>query len=403
MGKKHLFWSISLSRFARSIQRCKDWTSGQALVRFMLLVGLLLPAYSSAREIRPSSDDQVLETLTPRAKTSSNPGATDTPQARIALAQEAILLTRQTSDPRHLGRAQAALSPWWDKADAPAAVAILQATIQQSRHEFAPARRVLAAALARDPKQAQGWLTLANLERVVGQYPSSLKACEQVAASGERLYALACQWETRSMLGEHAQARTGFNALLFSVQERGTRAWILSLLAENEERSGDDAAALKAFQQSLALAEDTYTTLAMADLLLRTERPGPALAVLQAQPNSDGVLIRRAFALKQLKDPSWKELLQELSERFQALERRGDDPAAHARERALVALWLENDPAKGLKLARLNLEAQKEPADWLIAAQLLQANKSASKEIDLVKQTLRAQGLVDARVSRWLR
>jgi hypothetical protein len=378
------------------------WVSRFAFALPVLIIVLSLPLAVYAKDIKPNSDEQIIEKLPARVSASGDTSLAATPQARVALAQEAIRLTRQTSDPRHLGRAQAALAPWWGKPDAPVAVAVLQATVQQSRHEFAAARSVLAAALAREPRQAQGWLTLANLERIAGRYEASLKACDQVAAAGASLYAQACQLETRSMLGEHLLARRGFTKLSVQFADRETQAWILSLLAESEERAGEDDLALKAYRQSLGLAEDTYTSLALADLFLRTARPTPALAVLRNQPNSDAVLIRRAYAMKLLGDPSWVALQIEIAERFQALERRGDDPGAHARERALAALWLEEDVAKGSRLAHANLDIQKEPADWLIAAttaRLFASRKGVSKDLDKLKQSLQAQGLVDARVN----
>jgi hypothetical protein len=363
------------------------WVSGFAFALPLMMIVLSLPLIVYAKDIKPNSDEQIIEKLPARVSASGDTSLAATPQARMALAQEAIRLTRQTSDPRHLGRV---------------AVAVLQATVQQSRHEFAAARSVLAAALAREPRQAQGWLTLANLERIAGRYEASLKACDQVAAAGASLYAQACQLETRSMLGEHLLARRGFTKLSVQFADRETQAWILSLLAESEERAGEDDLALKAYRQSLGLAEDTYTSLALADLFLRTARPTPALAVLRNQPNSDAVLIRRAYATKLLGDPSWVALQIEITERFQALERRGDDPGAHARERALAALWLEEDVAKGSRLAHANLDIQKEPADWLIAAttaRLHASPKGASRDIDKLKQSLKAQGLVDARVN----
>ena len=179
-------------------------TASRHVVEVMIAAWMGLPMTASAKEIKPTSDTQVLEKLAPRLSNSGNPALAANPQVRLAQAQEAIRLARQTSDPRHLGRAQVALAPWWDRSDAPVEAAVLQATVQQSRHEFAVAQRVLAGALTREPKpgqaslspgsqssgsqspawQSQGWLTLANLERVTGRYSASLKACDQVAAAG---------------------------------------------------------------------------------------------------------------------------------------------------------------------------------------------------------------------------
>jgi tetratricopeptide (TPR) repeat protein len=378
------------------------WVSGFAFALPLLILVLSLPLPAFAKDFKPSSDEQIIEKLPARASLRTNVEASATPQARVALAQEAIRLSRQTSDPRHLGRAQAALAPWWGKPDAPVAVAILQATIQQSRHEFSAARAVLEASLAREPNHAQGWLTLANLERIAGRYEESLRACSQVAKGGAAFYAQACHLETRSMLGEHALARRGLTALASQTADRDNQAWVLSLLAESEERAGEDELALKAYRHSLGLSPDTYTSLAMADLLLRTGRPMPVVALLRDLPNSDAVLIRRAYAYKLLGDPSWVALNLEISERFQALDRRGDDPATHARERALVALWLDGDVAKGLKWAKLNLEVQKEPADWLILASMNGGQSVAAKEIAQWKASLKTQGLVDARINRMM-
>ena len=51
-------------------------------------------------------------------------------------------------------------------------------------------------------------------------------------------------------------------------------------MAEALERAGRDEAAARAFQRSLALSPDLYTTIAYSDLLLRTKRSESALNVL---------------------------------------------------------------------------------------------------------------------------
>lgn len=353
-------------------------------------------AEAAGRDFLPTGDAQVIETLPPRVRPA---GAT--PEEAVAAARAAIVQARATADPRYLGRAQAVLSPWWDKPDAPVALAILQATVQQSRHEFAAARTTLAGALKRDPSQAQGWLTLATLERLSGRYPQALLACDRVASSGAALYASACALETRSLQGEHDAARQGLEALRRQAADTATQAWLLSLLAESEERAGRDGPAWQAYQTSLALAPDGYTALAAADLLLRTGRAPAALALLADQPGSDAVLLRRAQALKLTKDRAWQSLATELRQRFAALEARGDDPAAHARERALGWLWLDADPVRAAEAARLNLSLQKEPLDWWLALHTADL-AGQTGEVTRLRQALSATGLRDARLVRWV-
>lgn len=358
-----------------------------------------MAAHGAGRDMTPTRDAQVVQALGPRTLAVVTGPAAATPQAAAQAAQQAITLARETADPRYLGRAQGVLAPWWDKPDAPAALVVLQATVQQGRHEFAAARATLERALKRDPSQAQGWLTLATLERVAGRYAQALVACRQVASAGAALYAAACELETTSLQGRHDEARRGLQALALQAPNRATRAWLTSVLAESEERAGRDAPALAAYQASLALAPDGYTALAAADLLLRTGKPAAALKQLDGQPAGDAVLLRRARALKAMNDPRWQVLAKELRERFAALDARGDDPATHARERAMAALWLDGDGAAALAASRLNLTLQKEPLDWWLALRSAELAQQPG-ELARLKQALAATGLRDARLVR---
>ncbi len=365
------------------------------LLSCALPVFALALAHAAPREWTPQNDSEVVEKLPERIRA---PAAT--PEAAAQAARRWIALARRTADPRYLGRAQAALARWWDRADAPAALAVLQATVEQSRHEFGAARKTLKAALAREPAQPQGWLTMATLERLSGRYAAAAQACEQVRLAGAGFYAAACSLETRSLLGDFDAARLGLGALARQAGDASTRAWLLSLLAESEERAGADAQAKTAYQASLALDNDGYTALAYADLSLRLAQPAEALKVLATQAPSDAVLIRQGQALKLQGDARWKAVGAELVERFAALDARGEDRALHARERALAALWLDDAPAVAWRYAEDNLGLQKEPFDWWLALTAAQAAGRA-QDIDRLRLALRETGLKDARLARW--
>lgn len=366
-----------------------------------LLLATVPAAHAAPQDIQPRSDAQVIETLAPRATSPVAPGGQpQTPEAAALQARQWISQSRQSGDPRYLGRAQGVLATWWDKADAPPELAVLQATVQQSRHEFDAARKVLTQALQRDPGLAQGWLTLATLERVAGRYSAAQTACEKIDATQAALYRQACLLETISLQGQQDTARAAFAQAIAQSRDAATQAWLLSLLAESEERAGRDESALMHYRDSLARSPDGYTALALADALLRTNKPAAALEALQRQTPSDAVLLRRAYAHKALGDARWKALQAELAERFAALDARGDDPALHARERAQAALWLEGNAAKAWAAAQANLQLQKEPLDWWLALQSATLAKQTSALVQL-RQQLAASGLKDARLAAW--
>ena len=386
------------------------FASGQSVsVKAMALAGLLATVQLSclaASALQPLRDEEVLEVLP--AVTRSRPPqqaaalapapVAPNPAAALKQAREDISVARQTGDTRYWGRAQAALAPWWDRPDAPADLAVLQATVQQGRHEFAASRGVLASTLARAPGNAQGWLNLASLERLSARYSEAMAACDAVARANETLYAQACRLETGSLQGEHQKAAQGFEVLLRQTQDPGQRSWLLSLLAESLERAGRDAPAADAYMRSLAAQPDLYTAIAYSDLLLRTGKNSQALQVLAPLPETDAVVLRRAAAWKRLGNLRWKNEHKMLEERIEELRRRGDDPALHGRELALAALWLDEDAARALQAAKSNLLLQREPIDWWVAVQSakMAGDGAALAEIG---QSIAAAGLRDARLT----
>jgi hypothetical protein len=324
--------------------------------------------------------------------------------ARSAAQQARALIeqARAQADPRALGQAQALLARWWDKADAPAEIAVLQATILQSNHEFAAARALLEKALARsdakDNAYTQAWLTLATIERVTGNYAASLQACDQVSNANARLYGAACRAETESLQGRHESARRAFVTLSqLSGATPQARAWLASLAAENEERGGQDDAARALYQQAQNMAPDRYTALALADHFLRTSAPRQALNALQAEPASDAVLIRRAAAYKRLQDTRWQTLARQIEQRFAEQAQRDGASRLHAREGALFQLTVRADAPAALAAARTNLTVQREPLDWWLALQSARAAGNTAVIMEMQRQ-LAASGLIDARL-----
>jgi len=270
----------------------------------------------------------------------------------LRVARADILLARQSSDPRYLGRAQAALTPWWTD-DAPAAVLVLRATIEQSLHDFPSALRHLDGALARDPDNAQAWLTRAVVLTVLADYDGARASCAHVPPS---LAETVCSTQIESLTGK---SRAAHQRLAARVQEgvgsREEAAWALSSLGEYAVRFSDRALAERHFREALALApDDAYTRSALADLLLDMKRYGEAAELVRGREADDGMLLRWVLA-----EPN-DERVRLLAARFEASRARGD--VVHRREEARFALFLgERDRA--YDLARANFDVQKEPWD----------------------------------------
>lgn len=375
-----------------------------AWMPLLVLVASALPALGwAATAVPPGADEVVVEVLPsitrqrPVAPSGSVRAESDPLQAALA-AREAIAMARQTGETRYWGRAQAVLNPWWNVPTAPVELAVLQATVQQGRHEFEAARHLLEAALVREPNHAQGGLTLASLHRLSGRYAEALQACEAVSRAGQVLYGAACRLETQSLQGQQALATQGFERLIREAGQTDVASWLWSLQAENLERAGQVEPADRAFQRSLALAPDLYTAIAYSDLLLRRDRPAQALSALQSAPDTDAVLLRRATAWKRMGQTQWQDARETLRMRTAELVRRGDDPLLHGRESALVALWLDDDPVEALRLARINLQLQKEPVDWWVAVHSARQaqNSAVLKELTALIQ---ASGLQDQRLN----
>jgi tetratricopeptide (TPR) repeat protein len=360
-------------------------------------------AWGAVTAVPPGPDSQVVDvlpqvtTLRPAQRTTTAPQTPPDPALAAQLAREAIDTARRTGDARYWGRAQTALGNWWDHGQAPPELMVLQATVQQGQHAFAAAQTRLRQALKADPRNAQGWLTLATLLKLEGRYADALTACASVTTAGAALYGQVCSAEIRSLQG--VDQPDAWKPLLAQAPDPATSAWLLSLWGEHLERQGQPAEALARYQQSQALMPDLYTALVQADLQLRERRAEETLAALKTAPDTDAVLLRRAHATRLLNQPAWKTLLTTLQERQQELERRGETLDAHAREYALMALWLQDDSALAQTWAQRNLVLQKEPVDWWLA--LASARQASDRpRFDQLRTQLDAVGLKDARLPR---
>jgi hypothetical protein len=378
-----------------------------------LAAGLLLCAlHASAEPIVPTRDDEVIEVL-PAAGGSREEDrrlrrelAARPADAALAvrIAQRDLDRAREGGDPRFAGLALSALRAWPDAATAPGEVLLMRATLQQYLHEFDASVATLRQLLGRPgaERQAQAWLTLATVLRVQGRYADSDAACAKVQAAGAALHAGACLAENAALRGDVAVARKRFETLLAEPGlPAATQGWLLTSLAELEQRDGRAAAADAAYRKVLRLGPDTYAAIAYADFLIDQGRPAEALAVLKDEPRTDTVVLRLAIAGVRVGAPSAARDVAEMRDRIALANQRPEAKTFHGREQAMFALVIEGAPKQALELARGNVGQQREPLDVLVLAQAAKASGDAAA-VEEARRLKASLGLHDRRIDALL-
>lgn len=364
---------------------------------------------AQAEPVNPTRDEEVVEVLP-----SGGTAAEDRKLRRLwvhqptdaatatSLARRYLSRARELGDPRYAGQALAVLQGWTDPKSAPDDVLLLQATVQQYLHEFEVSASHLELLVARRPEHGQAWLTLATVRRVQGRYAASDVACRGLLAAGVRLESQACLAENASLRGDNDGARRTLQQLLASARlPASTRSWLLTTLAELEQREGHPEAAESAFKKALEAEPGGYTLLTYVDFLFDQNREEEALAVLVPQPRTDAVMLRLAMVGARLKSPNAAVDARIVRESMAQANLRPGARSTHAREQAMFALWVDDQPAAALELARENVRKQREPLDLLVLAHAARASGDA-KAIREADQLRKEMGLHDQRLDALL-
>ena len=350
---------------------------------------LLLALWACAAEAKPyvpQDDALVLERLPEKGDPALRElkrmraalaGAPRNLDVAAAVARRAIEASRATGDPRFLGQAQAALSPWWGVPEAPPVVVLLRATIRQGQHDFDGALSDLDRLLKANPRAAQARLTRATVLTVVGRHTEAKADCIELASVAAPLIVAGCLAVPTSLSGGAERAYAELLRVLANPgTDTGTIQWALTLAAEIAVRRGDAVAAEQHFRAALALdPHDAYLKGAYADFLLDAKRPLDVPPLLADDVKNDGLLLRLVLAEAQLPErrDAFVAHRAEMAARFDAARQRGD--SLHRREEARFRLAIEGDVPGALRLARDNWNVQREPADLRI---LIDAAKAAN-------------------------
>jgi len=369
-----------------------------------------------------ADDDAVVARVPPRA---TDPAARDADRLRaqireaprdlgaaVRLARIDVQAARDRADPRFLGRAQAALGPWWSQGDAPPEVSLLRATIRQARHEFDAAlvdldRLVRAGEWSRDGGErtpvpsptaipahvlAQALLTRAVVLGVKARYAEGLTSCARLDGLASPFVRAACRAPLLGLTGRAAAAATELAGVLDQATGPAETAWGRVLLAELARSDGDERGAEALLRSVVALAPaDGGARAALCDLLLDAGRADEVPPLVRGHEDDDALLLRLALAEAARgngRGAVSSAAAATVAARFAASRERGD--TVHRREESRFALHVERDPARALRLAIANWDVQREPADarvLLEAALAAKAPASARPALDWLETT----------------
>ena len=303
----------------------------------------------------------------------ANPGDM---RAAIRAARSYIAYGRQIGDARLVGTALGLLSPWL-KAERPnPEVQVLAATALQYTHDFKGALSLLDRALAAMPDYADALLIRADLDIVQGRVTKAQQACQTLPALGRIDLGLICDATARSLTPD---ASKSYNRLAAFAALKGTldddlRAYASGLLGEIAAFHGWRDKAKADLTAALTTSpDDLRTKMVYADFLLSEHDPAAALAIIEQAPPTDGILLRRAIAYRDMGDTdSIQPLAEALQRTFDIQRQLGLN--VHAREEARFQLEIVRDPLAALDRALANWETQRE---WEDAQLLLDAADAA--------------------------
>lgn len=366
----------------------------------------LLALGVKAEPFRPTSDDEIVETLPTlggfareqremRRQLAQQPRDAAT---ALALSRSTLARARVEGDARLAGQALGALGAWEGDAEAPVEIRLQRATLLQHLHDFDAAVSELQAVLRTAPRQPQALLTLATIHRVQGRYAESDAACAQLTQAGQPLYARACEAENQALRGEVDAARRELEALLQAQPGPASWvSWVRTSLGELEQRAGRPEAAIAQLRAAQQASADPYSRLALADVLIEAQRWPEAQALLADAGESEAALLRRAIVARALRSNDADELQRTLAARYAQAALRPEAAAMHARERARFALEVEGEAERALALARANLQTQREAIDLVLMHRAARAAGDAAAQSE-VAALARSIGLHDARL-----
>jgi tetratricopeptide (TPR) repeat protein len=277
-----------------------------------------------------------------------------------AAARALIAEGRVKGDSRLVGAALPILHPFMDATEP----AFLAATARQYQHDFPGALALLDRVVQSDPRDVNALLTRATVNTVLGHTDLAMADCARISALQRPDVGFLCaaSAQTLTTAAPVYAARLAAITAQPGVLDPALLPWATSLMGEIAMLQGDVAGAKALLTR--VIADDPAALreqMMLADILLAQGRAADVLSLLQAAPDTDGILIRRVLAQGDA-DGSAQRTLATRAQRSLDL-----GLAAHAREEGQYYLLIAKDAPKALERAQANWALQHEFDD----AQLL--------------------------------
>jgi tetratricopeptide (TPR) repeat protein len=339
---------------------------GRPALLLTLALSFVGHAAESAHRFRPSSPDFVVLSHAAQRLSHVAPGNA---REAASLARTYLDLARSTRDPRYFGRAEALLKPWSSETAVDPDLLTLQADIQQNRHDFAGARRLLDRAVDLDPRAPEPRLMRATLALVLGEPAQARGDCAALMGSGHTAVGAVCLAQVLAGAGHLEQAITAVELSLSrgELRDAGSRAWANATLADFFMRAANTAAAEAHLQQAVqATPQDESIRSSLADVLIARGAIDEALRITDIPRPSVGLLVRRHLALIAARDERRHEVLEKVQELLRLESERNEQ--VHLREETLLALGTGLPARETVRLALANFAVQREAIDARLLA-----------------------------------
>jgi hypothetical protein len=400
----------------------------------IFLILIILPVSTLAESFIPSSDSIVVEHLPKQHRlfasllstriTSSNETSGSMEQDSIAQisirnslnetiehAYQNLELARQYADPRFYGYTEALIAPWLITSGSsndkpPLKILLVQAIIEQAKHNFNDALTLLDTILTEDPGNSQALLTRASLLQVMGKYAQASQDCKALVGTIPNSISFPCIASVASMNGQLAKSYS----LLKKIAEHTTgslttvdtsqKRWLLVLLGDMADRLGDTRASQSYLMAAThCLCADSYANEAYADFLIQQKEYIKMIDFSNQVAPTIGMMVRQNLAYSQINDPKASIVAKKIGNLFfQAKSRKG---IQHYREQAYYALYVEKNMTNALVLSKINWQRQKEPLDFRLYLQAALHTKSTT-DINLITRWMQINKLEDVHLDTLL-
>jgi tetratricopeptide (TPR) repeat protein len=295
-----------------------------------------------------------------------------------AAARALIAEGRAKGDSRLVGAALPILHPFMNAAEP----AFLAATARQYQHDFPGALALLDRVVQSDPRDVNALLTRATINTVLGHDDLAMADCARISALQRPDVGFLCEASAQTLTTAAPVYAERLAAIVAQpgVLDPALLPWATSLMGEIAMLQGETAQAEALLTR--VIAEDPGALreqLMLADLLLADGRQAAVMTLLQAAPDTDGILIRRVLAGGD-PDGSARRTLATRAQRSLDL-----GLAAHAREEGQFFLLIAQDPARALERAQANWALQHEGDDARLLLQAADAAGSPAAALPVLK------------------